>query len=44
MKEIRKATQQLVRIIGDGKTTINLDGRILAESTGLNMYKIAQGG
>jgi len=44
MREIRKATQQLVRIIGDGKTTINLDGRILAESTGLNMYKIAQGG
>ena len=43
MKEIRKATQQLVKIIGDGKTTINLDGRVLAESTGLNMYDIAQG-
>ena len=43
MKEIRKATQQLVKIIGDGKTTINLDGRILAESTGLQMYDIAQG-
>jgi len=44
MREIRKATQSLVRIIGDGKTTINLDGRVLAETTGLNMYKIAQGG
>ena len=43
MKEIRKATQQLVKIIGDGKTTINLDGRVLAESTGLQMYDIAQG-
>ena len=43
MKEIRKATQQLVKIIGDGKTTITLDGRVLAESTGLQMYDIAQG-
>jgi hypothetical protein len=43
MREIRKATQQLVKIIGDGKTTINLDGRVLAESTGLQMYDIAQG-
>ena len=43
MREIRKATQQLVKIIGDGKTTINLDGRVLAESTGLQMYDIANG-
>ena len=43
MQEMKKALYQMLKLMGDGKTTINLDGRVLAEVTATQMQTIAAG-
>jgi len=43
MKAMRQATQQLLEVMSSQKTSINLDGRVLAEATAKQSISIAQG-